>query len=475
MASSLVSGVLIQYLTTTLACLILAFTRSWSLTLVVLSAVPVLVVVQALSQAFAAPPLAVERLQTATAASLVDRAVAAIATVKAFNTAKHEQVTLSKVLEKIRQAAWKGHIVWGITSSLAQFVMLAMFVQGLWFGSKLVKAGTVSPGNVMAVFWACLIATSNLQMCIPQLIIFTKGKFAMASLVALVESSTPAPLPGWNMFRSAHCPTYLKKIMPNKCTGELAMHNVTFAYPSRPTIPILEDVSLFLRAHEMTFIVGGSGSGKSTVAQLLLRIYEPQSGVIQLDDQDIAYLDDSFSQHIAGVSQECILFDMSVHDNVTMGRPDRQATREEVIEACRAALMHEFVQDLPEGYDTKLGNGGANLSWGQKQRLAIARAKLRDPSVLILGKFSFGLNNLCGLILTNCVQTKRRPRWTKRLVFLFSKLSNNGAQTRRRSSSHMIFPKSALPTLYTSSRAAGSWSKVTGTISNKPMVANSET
>src|SRR6266436_4737937 len=126
MASSLVSGMLIQYLTTTLACLILAFTRSWSLTLVVLSAVPVLVVVQALSQAFAAPPLAVERLQTATAASLVDRAVAAIATVKAFNTAKHEQVTLSKVLEKIRQAAWKGHIVWGITSSLAQFVMLAM-------------------------------------------------------------------------------------------------------------------------------------------------------------------------------------------------------------------------------------------------------------------------------------------------------------------------------------------------------------
>ena len=388
MASSLASGMLVQYLTTSLACLILAFTRSWSLTLVILSAVPVLVVIQALSQAFASPPLAVERSQTATAATLVDRAVAAIATVKAFNASENEQVTLSKVLEKMRQAAWKCNFVWGITSSMAQFVMMAMFVQGFWFGAKLVKAGTVSAGDVMAVFWACLIATSNLQMCIPQFIILAKGKFAMVSLITLVESSAPAPLPGWGALRQIRRPTYLKKIVPNKCAGEFAMHDVTFAYPSRPTMPVLEDVSLFLPAHETTFIVGGSGSGKSTVAQLLLRLYEPQSGMIQLDDQDIAYLDDSFTrQHIAGVSQGCILFDMSVHDNVAMGRPDGQATREEVIEACRAALIHEFVRDLPEGYETKLGNGGANLSGGQKQRLAIARAKLRNPSVLILGEF----------------------------------------------------------------------------------------
>jgi ATP-binding cassette subfamily B (MDR/TAP) protein 1 len=237
------------------------------------------------------------------------------------------------------------------------------------------------------------------------------------------------------LFKHVRRPTYLKKIVPSKCVGELAMHDVTFAYPSRPTMPVLEDVSLFLPAHETTFIVGGSGSGKSTIAQLLLRMYEPQHGIIQLDDQDITYLDDSFTrQHLAGVSQGCILFDMSVHDNVAMGRVDGgEVTREEVVDACRAALMHEFVRDLPDGYETKLGNGGANLSGGQKQRLAIARAKLRNPSVLILGVFPFASLSFV-LLLMGCLQTKRRPRWTRRLVYSFSKPSSDGAQTRRRSS-----------------------------------------
>lgn len=345
--------------------------------------------IQGLSQGFASPLLAVERSQTATAATLVDRAVAAIATVKAFNAASHEQSTLAKVLDNIRAAARKCNAVWGVTSSFAQFVMMGMFVQGFWFGAKLVKDGSVTAGDVMSVFWACLIATSNLQMCIPQFIILAKGKFAMASLLSLVESSANLPpARRGSTFRQTRRPTYLRKIVPTKCMGELAMHNVTFAYPSRPTMPVLEDVSLFLPAHETTFIVGGSGSGKSTIAQLLLRMYEPQDGSISLDDQDINYLDESFTrQNMACISQGCILFDMSVHDNVAMGRSDGQATREEVIEACRAALMHEFVRDLPEGYDTKLGTGGANLSGGQKQRLAIARAKLRDPSVLILGKY----------------------------------------------------------------------------------------
>jgi ATP-binding cassette subfamily B (MDR/TAP) protein 1 len=166
----------------------------------------------------------------------------------------------------------------------------------------------------------------------------------------------------------------------------------------------LNDVTLFLPPGETTFIVGGSGSGKSTVAQLLLRLYTPVGGEITLDDQSITYLDDAFTkENIAAVQQGCILFDMSVHDNVAMGlagagvdsktgilRRPRDVTREEVEEACKMAMIHDFIIGLPEGYDTVLGTGGSALSGGQRQRLAIARARIRDPTILVLGEYLLG-------------------------------------------------------------------------------------
>lgn len=402
-ASSLAAGMVVQYTTTFLTSLVLAFVWSWSLTLVILSAVPLLMIIQTLSQGFVGPRLAAERAHSASAATLVDRAVAAIATVKAFNAEHHEEEQLETTLEKIRRAAIKCHAVWGISTAASQFVMMAMFVQAFWFGSKLVRDGTISPGTVMSVFWACLIATSNLQMCIPQLIVLTKGKFAMVSLMTLAQSqSSVTPYGGvlLSPTKSHRRPSLFRKIIPAHCRGHFEFSDVSFAYPSRPTVPVLQDISIFLPPQETSFIVGGSGSGKSTLAQLLLRMYNPTTGSIFLDDQELSFLDEDFTRaHIAAVSQNCILFDMSVHDNVAMGlagpgssRKPSDVTREEVIQVCRAALMHEFVRDLPDGYDTQLGNNGANLSGGQKQRLAIARALLRNPTVLILGTCPLNLN-----------------------------------------------------------------------------------
>lgn len=397
-ATSLACGLFIQYLTTTIVCLALGFSRSWALTLVILSAVPVLTFIQGLSQALATPRLNAEREHTAVSATLVDRVIAAISTVKAFNAQRHEALTLGLVLDKVQQSANACMRVWGVTASLSHFSMMAMFVQGFWFGAKLVRAGTISPGDVMAVFWACLIATSNLQMCIPQLIVITKGKLSMVALLTLVQSSAQLPL-GYSAStlytstKTGKRTTELRKIMPDTCMGGLELCDVTFAYPSRPTMPVLREVSIFLPAKETTFIVGASGSGKSTIAHLLLRLYDLRDGMIKLDEQDLAYLDEHWArEHIAAVSQTCILFDMTVHENVAMGlaspwsrRKPQDVTREDVERVCRAALMHDFINDLPDGYDTKLGNGGANLSGGQKQRIAIARALLRDPTILILG------------------------------------------------------------------------------------------
>jgi ATP-binding cassette subfamily B (MDR/TAP) protein 1 len=399
MASSLASGLLVQHLTTCVTCLVLGFLRSWALTLVILSVVPVIVILQIVSQRIAGPLLAVERAQLGLAATLAERAVSAIATVKAFNAVSFEQSAFLSVTKKLQNTAWRMNRVWAVTSGLNQFIAMGMFVQGFWFGAKLVRNGEVGVGNVMAVFWACLIATTNFQMCIPHLITLTKGKFAMSALIALVDAPTPASSPGrrpsvaLSMLNKRKASTF-RKIMPKKCAGEINLHQVTFAYPSRPSFPALKDVTIYIPPFETTFIVGGSGSGKSTIAQILLRMYSIQEGTISLDEQDVAYLDTNWTrQQIGAVSQSAILFDMTVHDNVAMGlagpgstRRPQEATREEVIEACRTALLHRFIEELPDGYDTQLGNGGMSLSGGQRQRLALARAILRNPTVLILGE-----------------------------------------------------------------------------------------
>jgi ATP-binding cassette subfamily B (MDR/TAP) protein 1 len=305
MASSLASGMLLQYLTTCIACLILAFMRSWSLTLVILSAVPILMFVQALSQTFANPLLSAERDQTGLSATIIDRAISAISTVKVFNAIPYETSRANQSFNNLKSAAIKLNFVWGLTSGMAQFVMMAMFVQGFWFGAKLVRENKVAAGDVMAVFWACLIAASNLQMCIPQFIVLAKGKFAIAALLGVVADSKPSPPSSPISAKFSRKIHPLRKIRPSKCSGELALNNVSFAYPSRPTLSVLKDVSLFLPANETTFIVGSSGSGKSTIAQLLLRMYDPQDGVVTLDERDMRFLDEEWMKgHVAGVGQQ---------------------------------------------------------------------------------------------------------------------------------------------------------------------------
>ncbi|KAH8833741.1 P-loop containing nucleoside triphosphate hydrolase protein [Flagelloscypha sp. PMI_526] len=410
-ATSLTSAKLVEHLTTCITCLVLAFMRSWALTLVILSAVPLLSFIQILSQILAGPLLASDRQQSAAAATLVDRAVSAISTVKAFNASVFEQKLLSGSLDKLQATTKKLNTVWAGSSGLSQFVMMAMFVQGFWFGSKLVRDGSIDAGDVMAVFWACLIATSHFQMCIPQLINLNKGKFAMVSLVTLAGES-PAT------YKLSKQSRVLKKIVPRRCSGEFCIENVTFAYPSRPSVPVLLDVSIYLPANEMTFVVGSSGSGKSTLSQLLLHMYAPGEGVILLEDHPLHLLDKEWvRQHVASVSQDCILFDMSVHDNVAMGlvgsgRRPEDVSREDVINACRAALIHDFIRDLPDGYDTKLGPGGANLSGGQRQRLAIARAQLRDPTVLVLDEATSALDPTSRVLVFQAIKRWRAGKTT---------------------------------------------------------------
>ncbi|XP_006455032.1 hypothetical protein AGABI2DRAFT_180250 [Agaricus bisporus var. bisporus H97] len=437
MATSLASGYLVQYLTTTIACLVLAFIGSWALTLVILSAVPLLTLIQAMSQRIASPLLFHERHQTAVTATLISRVLSSITTVKAYNAQPYERSRAASSFETLRLAARRLNKVWGVTSGMGQFVMMGMFVQGFWFGGKLVRDGKISSGDVMAVFWACLIATSNLQMCIPQFIILAKGKFSMAALMEIIHGSSSssdssrsstAPPPTSSSFKTS----LPGKVVPSKVYGEISIRNISFSYPSKPSHPVLNNVSIYIPANEFTFIVGSSGSGKSTIASLLMGLYQPSEGQILLDDRDFSLLDKTWLRGVLGaVSQSgmVVLDGRSVWDNIAVGvygRPGETTSvdDQEVNDACRMALVHEFVKDLPEGYDTILGSGsrdgegeddkgtGIMLSGGQRQRLEIARARIRDPEILILDEATSALDVLSRVLVFSALRQWRRDKTT---------------------------------------------------------------
>lgn len=166
--------------------------------------------------------------------------------------------------------------------------------------------------------------------------------------------------------------------------GEIQFKNVTFAYPSRPDQVVLRDFNLTLQPGQTVALVGASGSGKSTVAALLERFYEPSSGMITLDDKPLVDLSPYWirAEVMGLIEQQPILFGTTILENIRYGRA--LATPSEAFAASKLAQCHEFITNLPDGYDTNVGERGTQLSGGQRQRIAIARALLKQPIVLIL-------------------------------------------------------------------------------------------
>lgn len=249
----------------------------------------------------------------------------------------------------------------------------------LWIGGHDVVAGRLSPGQLSAfVFYAIIVASAagTISEVIGDL---QRAAGATERLFELLAAQPEIDVPAAPV------------ILPRPSRGTMALEEVTFRYPSRPDAVALERFSLSVGAGQKVALVGPSGAGKTTVFQLLLRFYDPQAGAVRVDGVDIRHADPrAVRERLALVPQDPVIFAASVLDNVRYGRP--QATEAEVRTACGAAHAAEFIERLPEGYGSFLGERGVRLSGGQRQRLAIARAILVDRPILLLDEATSALD-----------------------------------------------------------------------------------
>ncbi|NND44000.1 MAG: ATP-binding cassette domain-containing protein [Xanthomonadales bacterium] len=249
----------------------------------------------------------------------------------------------------------------------------------LWGGSRAVLDGSMSGGQLAQFLMYSIFVGSSAAALSELWGEIQRGAGAMERLAELLQARPAISAP--------EQPVALRAPV----RGAIRFDAVNFRYPSRPDDLALADFSLDVEPGETLAIVGPSGAGKSTSFQLLLRFYDPESGRIELDGQDIAALDpQDLRRHIGLVPQETVLFGESAYENIRYGRPD--ATRAEVEAAAVAAAADGFIRALPEGYETFLGERGTRLSGGQRQRIAIARAILKNPPVLLLDEATSSLD-----------------------------------------------------------------------------------
>ncbi|MCB9663106.1 MAG: ATP-binding cassette domain-containing protein [Alphaproteobacteria bacterium] len=313
----------------------------------------------------------------ARATSVADETIGGVRTVRAFATEAAERARYGAAIDESFELARRQAGAYGIFQGVAGFAGYGALALVVWYGGRLVVEGDLSVGDLTSYLVYTLSVAFSLGALAGLWGDFARARGASERVFELLDRHQGLEAGQGEPVAAVE--------------GALALRDVVFAYPTRPEVRVLDGLTLEVAPGEVVALVGTSGAGKSTIASLLLRYYDPGTGWIEVDGRRLDALDPrAWRRHVGVVSQEPVLFATTLRDNVRYGRAT--ATDDEVWEALRAANAEAFVRAFPEGLDTAVGERGVRLSGGQKQRVAIARALLKDPAVLILDEATSALD-----------------------------------------------------------------------------------
>lgn len=333
----------------------------------------------------------------ADASARAGESLSAIQTVQAYTRETHEDQAFSKVVNATYDLQQQRITIRTFLTGIIFCVALGGVVGILWYGANEVVAGRMTGGDIGQFSLYAFFALSNFSFLTETWTNLLRAAGASERLVEILQAKPEITAP--------------ENPMPASHSADISFNNVTFRYPARPDDLVLDDVSFSVSPGETVAIVGPSGAGKSTIFQLMLRFYDIEDGQIELDQVNIKNISPkTLREQFAIVQQNTPLFSGSALENIRYGRVD--ASEADVKTAAKSAFAEGFIQELPEGFETDLGERATTLSGGQRQRIAIARAILRDAPILLLDEATSALDAESELAVQKAFETLSKNRTT---------------------------------------------------------------